>query len=387
MPARRWILALATTSIACVACAARPDDDVGEEVAPIVSSRVSVVGGAPGDEVRVEPERLVFRRTGHEDLLARRAGDVLASADGDGFLRRVRGVRAEGDDLVVDTEPAGLGDALQQGRVRQRFVGTTDPSSVGVQGGFGSLLQVPLAGRLTMGSTGSIDVTEGHLAFDPDVDVDLAVKNGSVERARFIVSGKADASLHARFDIRRPSHVVDGGFVRLNEPGWTLASAPPVRRVVFVGWLPVLVVLRLDVLLEYAVEISGDVSGDLDLGAATTLRGGIELRDGRWRTVGEGTFSLAHDNQLVVSRRVLGGDLVLSTRLSVQLYDVAGPYVTLDAYGGAAQSTSGDASSWYARAGVRSRAGVEANVFGPVVLGYQAALFDRSVRVPLLSPP
>lgn len=369
---------------AVTACApAGGGEEVGEDIAPVVRPTTFVVAATPGDDVRVDAAQLVFRRAGHEDLLARHAGDVLACSGGEGFLRKVKAVRAAGDDVIlVDTLPAGLGDALSQGRIHDRIATSeADTKSLYPLGVGGALLRLPFSGRVPMGSTGAIDVEEGHLAFDPDVDVDFAVKDGTLSSARFVVSGKADASLRAKLDIHRPSHVVDGTLFRLGEPGWKLASAPPIRRVVMVGWLPVVVSVRLDLYLEYLVELSGDVSGEIDLDVSSALRGGVELTAGEWRGIGEGSFDLGHQNGVVVSRRVFGGDLVLSTRLSVQVYEAAGPFLTFDAYGGVASEHAGDLGDVYGRLGIRSRAGVEASLFG-ATLGYQVALFDRSTRIP-----
>ncbi len=381
-------IGLGVALLALTACASHAsDEDVSADIAAIVRPTTHVVEATPGEDVTVEPSRLVFRRAGHEDLLARAHGDVLACSVGDGFLRKVDRAHSEGDSIVVDTLPAGLGDAIEQGRVRERVVSsTTTTQSIRPLGVGDALLRIPIAGRVPMGSSGAVDIEEGHLDLDPDVDVDFAMRGGSLERAKVIVSGHADAALRAKFDVHRPSHVVDGPFVRIGHPGWKLASAPPLRRIVMVGWLPVVVTVRLDLYLEYLVEISGDVSGELDMSGTSTVRGGVELTNGEWRGIGEGSFALGRENKIVVSRRVFGGDLVLSARLSVQLYETAGPFVTLDAYTGVENERVGATTTWFGRSGIRSRAGVDANVFGTLVLGYQVALFDRSARIPFSSP-
>lgn len=368
-------------ALAC-ACAPAADGEASDDaIAAIVSPRSFVVRGRPGDDIRVERDRLVFRRAGHEDILGRAPGDVLVSGEGDGFLRRVRAIGEEGGEIVVSTEPASLEDAIEQGRVQRRVV---PDGPLGPKGLWdGALRMVLPATRLPVGTAGALELESGTFDFDPEVDFDVLLERGRVRRAKVAVAGATRASLRVRFDLERPAYVADGPWVRVGEPGVPLASLPPMRAVGWIGAVPVVVVVRVDLMVGYYLQLGGHVTGEIGFDLASSLRAGVELDGGAWRSLGEASFHQAPSARVVTSARTLGGDVTLTALVRVSLYDVAGPYVGLQAYSGVTRETTASEDRWAAEVGLRAIVGVEAGLFGKVVVGYQGTPFDEVLRIPL----
>ncbi|HSO37756.1 MAG TPA: hypothetical protein VLT33_34755 [Labilithrix sp.] len=385
----RISMATVASALACVlgvgaaACAAPAEEEaVDDDVAAVVRPRTVVVSATPGDDVRVEPDRLVFRRVGHEDLLARRPDDVLVCGTGDGFLRRVRSVHGADGAIVVETSPASFDDAIEQGRVRKRLA-AGGGSTLATEDLGQSPPETALVPERFTGEAGGVELVEGHFSYHPDIDVDLLVRGGEVKSARVLASGTASAGMKVRFDLHRPGALPIGSFVRIGEPGWKLASLPPYRTVAWVGQVPVIVVVRVELLLGYLLQIGGDVRGEVALDVAASLAAGLELRDGAWRSLGSSTLDMKPGAHVDVTRRVLAGDVTLTAQLSVSFYDLAGPTVALQAYAGIGHEGGAGHDEWFGQVGLRSLVGVEVAIFGTAVGGYRASPFDRQRRISL----
>jgi hypothetical protein len=371
------------------ACAAEPgEEDFDEASEAIVRSTTFVVDARPGHDGRVEPGRLVFRRAGHEDLFARRAGDVIAS--GAGFLRRVRAVRGEGDSIVVDTAPASLEDAIEKGRVRKHVIADQGgslaprgfaPGAVKLGIGVGPM-------RLSAGGSSSIDVLEADFDYTPDLDLDLLVRRGAVERLKVVAGGATSAKMRVRFDLHKDPSAGAGFTVRFGKSGVELASLPPIRTVAWIGYVPVVVAIKVGLNLDYAFDVAGDAKGELDLDLGGALRAGIARDNGEWQTIGSSSFHVAPHGEVESPANVVVGYVTLTAKAAVSIYEVAGPYVGIQAYAGVGRERTPSADTWFGELGVRGVAGVEAGLFHDrLSVAYQVKAFDRSIRVPLSTTP
>lgn len=125
-----------------------------------VNDRLTVIDQA----VEVQPDRLILPRVGNDSLLDSQAGDILVSGQGAGFLRKVKTVAITGDDLVIETDPAAMTDALNEAEYSETIHdGKWDlagPHFSGVQLGFGDVV--------VQGNGGArVKLTRGHLGFSP----------------------------------------------------------------------------------------------------------------------------------------------------------------------------------------------------------------------------
>jgi hypothetical protein len=98
--------------------------------------------------------------------------------------------------------------------------------------------------------------------------------------------------------------------------------------------------------------------------------------NGGWRNLASKSVSLTRGGTTSMASHSVSGDITLTARLDVSFYELAGPYVGLQAYAGAKHEGSSDASGWFLQNGLRGGAGAQVAVFGHSVAGYQAVLFD-----------
>jgi hypothetical protein len=68
--------------------------------------------------------------------------------------------------------------------------------------------------------------------------------------------------------------------------------------------------------------------------------------------------------------------------MPLTLYDVAGPYVALQAYAGILRDDHDGRAEWVGQVGLRGLVGAEAGLWSAVA-SYQATPFDLSRKVPL----
>src|SRR5439155_3618987 len=140
-----------------------------------------------------------------------------------------------------------------------------------------------------------IDVTSGHLSFDPTLDLELGVSAGHLDRFLIRAAGTLDADLSI--------HVVaapDARF-KIEQPVWSTQ----VTFVQWLGWVPVLEVA--DLSLGVGVDVDATAAVDVVLGGGVTAQvaAGVSYDGIAWQNLGRAT----------VARR----------SIPVQLVDGAGP--------------------------------------------------------------
>src|SRR5262249_274987 len=85
----------------------------------VVADNVTTVNATPGVDVTLSDTQLVFtaEAASRAALDHVQAGSIIASGQGDGFLRRVMSVTRTADSVVLDTEAPALPDAIKEGRL------------------------------------------------------------------------------------------------------------------------------------------------------------------------------------------------------------------------------------------------------------------------------
>jgi hypothetical protein len=193
-----------------------------------------------------------------------------------------------------------------------------------------------------------------------------------------------------KYHITRPPYVGTGVTVRFGEPGKLVGEAPPQYALVWVGSVPVVIVVKTQLFVGYLLDVGGDVSGESAFTANGSLSAGVSY-DGSWHDLDGSTLKVSASGPPEFASLTLGGDVTLTAKLSVSLYDVVGPWVELQAYAGLGRE-SGTAASLgsadvYGEIGLRGLVGVEAAPFGKLVVGYQDMLFDENLHIPLVAIP
>jgi hypothetical protein len=374
------------------ACALEPgeDDEADEVLSPIVRSEVRVLDAEPGVDVEVSETELVASPAHLPELAEARPGDVVVSGRAGGFWRRVHGVRVEGDRIVAETEQASLEDLFEQVRLRGHL-DTNEVPELGPPGtgGLGPervtvrIPHLPLKGRtISIGEGSEIEIVDGDFAFDPELDFDLTMRNRKVERVKVFASGTTSTRLHVRYHLEKPDTRRSGPFLRLRDQR-SLVEAPPAYAVFWAGAVPVVVSVRARLLVGWRIVLGGEVSGEEDASATGRVAAGLEYRDGGWRNLGSNDVSLSREGSATVTEHTTGVDLNLTARLDVSFYELAGPYVGLQAYAGFGHQGSDDGAGMYFQSGVRGLAGAEVAAFGRAFVGYESVLFDRFERHPI----
>ncbi|MCA9661347.1 MAG: hypothetical protein KC486_23610 [Myxococcales bacterium] len=132
----RWIGGVALAAlIGAGGCGNDSDGDSGGDSGGVVVEQTVVVDEV--DNVVVEADRLLFPRATHEHMLERKVGeflvgdrargDLITQKNPDGFLRRIVGVSANDEYVVIDTELAYLTDIIAEGT----FEKTLEPAELG----------------------------------------------------------------------------------------------------------------------------------------------------------------------------------------------------------------------------------------------------------------
>lgn len=355
-------------------------DETDETVAAIVQSSVHVVDGEPGKDVDVTDERISAPRERFAELEAYARGDVIVSGKGAGFMRRVRATHVEGDRVIVDTEPAAMSDVFQQVHLRGSLNDAQPgPTSQGLQprGLNFELPKLAVANKkLPVGDGNAIEIVDGSFDFQPNIDFDLLMREGKLQHLLFAASGETAGSLRVRYDLHVEPGMRSGAFLRFDNPGVLLAETAPHYAVFMAGHVPVVVAVRAQLLLNWALRVGGDFTGEQAMQASGSLTAGVEYAGEKWRNLASSRLSVYADRTTTVANHQVSGEVSLTARLDVSLYDVAGPYVGLQAYSGLGHQNMSVDSGWFHEYGLRGLAGAQVAAFGKMLVGYEAVLFD-----------
>lgn len=372
------------------ACTHESTSDATEaDVAPVIQSRVRVLDAEPGPDLELHDNELVAPRGRFPDLEHANAGDVLVSGRAAGFLREVRSVRIEGDKVIAETNPASLESVFEEVRVRGSLNGELAPPVVPNAPGLGTesvRLAVPdlsLKGKkLSIGENSEIEIVDGSFDFQPNLDFDLSMHHGKVEHLKVLASGASVAGLHVRYHLKKSGNLQSGLFVRMSN-GTPLLETAPVYAVFWAGYVPIVVSVRARLLANWELLVGGDVSGEQDVQATGKVAAGLEYNDGAWKNLGEKSLAFSHDSTTKLASHSLSGNVTLTARLDVSFYELAGPYVGLEAYAGIKHAGNEESSGWFLQDGLRGLAGAQVAVFGKSLAGYEAVLFDAHNEVPM----
>jgi hypothetical protein len=369
-------------------CAGDPagDEATDADLAPIVRSRVHVLAGDLGDEVKVDTDALVATGARACELAERAEGDVVVSESG--FARRVKRVSRDGDRVVVATEPASLEDLFEQARLHhdstrddQHDVGSPGiaPKTVDVE-----LAPMALRGRKIPVGEGFVEIMDGELAFRPRLDLDVVLRRGRIDRFRVSASGEAHARLHTRWDLKR-DFVQGTAGVHLGNGGTPLVESPPAFFVVWAGSVPVVLSVRAKLLAGWDVDVGGETSGEDDVRVDGSAAAGISY-DGAWHTTSSKSLDVRHESRSFRLTGSFAGDLLLTARLEISIYELGGPYIGLQAYSGFRHDGNDMRSGWTAERGLRGLAGAQVAPLGRSLVGWQGIVFDARDEAPITLP-
>jgi hypothetical protein len=299
-----------------------------------------------------------------------------------GFLRKVESVSASGGQVVIETGPATLEEAIQSGEVNlSAELSPADIASVQLAEGVQFLEQRSLAegefyyavdnvvvydGDGNLNTHGDQIRANGHIALTPRFDWRLSIQSHRLEH--LVLSVPFEETLELTFEVAAAVAPLER---KVDLAHWSLH---PITT--FVGPVPVVVVPVL--------TISAGINGEASVGVTArviqnaTARAGIEYTNDAWRAHGDLTTNFDFIRPTPFGAVKIKG--YLGPQFSFLLYGVAGAYVNTSGYLELDANTS-NRPWWQFYAGLEARTGVRMELLSVRIespeidaLGYRQSL-------------
>jgi hypothetical protein len=359
-----------------------PTEPEGEELEVVIPDTTHVLSGETVDSLSaISGDGAVFTFSqSTTELEALAPGDVMvgdvSSQAPDGFLRTVRSVSTDGGEVVVETEPARLEDAIDTGGVQLSQV--LEPADVraawqrqGVAlaalphapgpGGFVQTLDRVVLFDLD-GDKSTLDdqiVADGELSFEPRLDFDLKIKGARIDRVSLVASASERVHLRISGDVQ----LLDAH--EEVEVAWY--AFHPIT--VWAGWVPV--VLSPQMRIVVGLDGTASVAFDTSVTQQASLSAGLQYANRRWAPVADFSNDFSYiPPTLSASAHVqaYGG-----LRAAILIYGVGGPYAGLDGVL-KLDANINRVPLWKLYGGLRAQVGIRFEI-----LGYRLADESRTV--------
>ena len=312
-----------------------------------------------------------------------RLGDVLVggptSFSPNGYLLKVVSVSRRRGQVEVQTRPASLTEAIQQGSVEMSRAlsgfevrQSVELEGVGLQTTTPTIQAIGLEVRLDrvvladadgdLNTTYDQVVANGRVHLDPSLSLKLRIRDFEVEEFSFISETRETSDLELITSV----DLVDY-HVRQEVARYTFAPI-----VVWVGTVPVVFtpVLAVHVGLDGTVTVgmTTSVSQQATITAGATYAGGV------WSPVSEITPNFYFSPPtLSAMARVAAYS---GPQLSLMVYGVAGPYTQTRSYLELVADPF-QVPWWQLFGGLRGQVGVKVEILGRLLASYEATLFDQ----------
>lgn len=340
-------------------------------------------------------------------------GSIFVSARGpsgsknpDGFLRTVVSAAEEKGVLVVKTDKASITDAIVRGELRtgpfgvriDDHDGTDSAPSVGKTNI--PAIELALDDQLLFENTDEIEGANGPVRFketiridrgkvsaQPDVDVDLRIRDGKVSRFSAKVEGSLDAEMLATARVEADGQVDDAVLAELR------AKKHHVRKVLHTTRripLPTLSVGKVPV--SPSVQVTVALVCDLSFGGAHVARAGVQARssvkltatyeNGAWAPPQASAFAIRPTFQVAQPGEV-DAKCALESSAELSAYGVGG--VTMSVAPWVSYDVQREGSTWTyrAEAGATGAMRGSADVFGVKPEDLERTLVDWSAGAPV----
>jgi hypothetical protein len=256
----------------------------------------------------------------------------VASSRDQGFVREVISTTEQDGSLVMNTKEASLSDAVLTGGSPEAV---PLPDLSGLAGGFSFSNFSLLSGTI------NARVVDGAMAFAPELNVDLHMQDRAVDYFRVAAKGTLTANL-----------VLD---VSAN-----VTASENVEKVVwespkqfFVQWIgPVPVVEAVSVVASVGINVSATGAGSARIGG--TFRGSVEAGakyDGQWHPIGEQSMQFTPTALPTSASANIKMRAYVTTKLKVDFYGIAGPYIAVTPYIALEGNSSGQFAATYGASG------------------------------------
>ena len=331
-------------------------------------------------------------------LAAVAPGEIIVAAPSatapNGFLRRVTAINAAGGDVIVQTQPATLEDAIQQGEIV--FSRRLSPaglvahhlapgvtlrlaSAVSPQAAFYLEIRdvVIYDGDGNPGTTNDQVLANGSIEFEPTLNFSLLIRQGVIEHMQFTVDARETA------DLEIEAQLAAAGLRKEKLLG------NPIQLQTFVVWVgPVPVVFA--PVLTFQIGIDGSVHVGVSTGVTQALAAsaGVEYANRTWGPVSGLTNNFTWTPPTLHAGLDLKG--YASVRLQVLVYGVVGPYGDVGPYLKLEADTSAT-PWWQLYGGIEVPVGVRVDPLGykkiasyeVIAIGTKQVLAQATTQPPL----
>lgn len=373
-----------------------------EDIPPIVPETTEVLNEETLDQLMdVSPDLSEMTFDGTTDQLdALSLNDVIigepSALTPGGFLRKVEDISLSGGQVVVETSPATLEDAIEQGSAEASRQLTPEDVRHAVM--MPGVQMLPVSGPniddsfyfainniVLYDHDGNLSTTNdqltanGSLEFAINFDLDVKIKNFKVTKVDFSTTVEEEVRLElvAEADVLSFEGEVE------------LANLYMGTMTVFVGPAPIVFTLEMPIALKADGSLSVGITTGVTQSASFTA--GIVYNRGAWDTYEYWSNSFDWDPPTpYVGVEVKG---YLDPRLQLKLYGVAGPYGTIQPY--VKFEAASNATPWWTlSAGIEAKVGVEIEILGQslgentefVLLGYNVILAQAADNGPPYEP-
>lgn len=298
---------LATGLVACLVtgCAL-----VGPSEEPSVDGRVRVVPEIAG--LRVTPSTIEIPRSAALEVAV---GDIVVSAQGEGFLRTVDAIDRAVDAVVLRTSDAELGDALIDAELATSLGGAGKADTHQLPG-----IRFSIANRTLVDNAAlTARIVDASLGFEPELDLDLAIQGRHLQNFEMVVRGRVSGSI----DLDVVAREVEIG------PEIRLWESTPIVFYQQIGPVPVVETVTTSVVLKLQVVARGEGRVRIDAGAIARVAGGLRYNPTTgWDAVADLDVD-AHGSIPIATASLdkLGVRAWLAARVDVRFYGVGGPYI------------------------------------------------------------
>ncbi len=310
-----------------------------------VFSNVKRLDDRAAMEVSIEPDRLSFPSSVASFLSEYERGDIMATSEGQGLLRRVERIERQGDNLVVFTSGAELGDVFASGEIyyaAHAEPGIQVPESfrsapVRMQNGdfgtreqalsydwnqslfswnkdFASDINTKIANNYLIVEQASVNFEVGAEFY-----VDAALKLPPLKTLRVGANGTANATLRIRlqsedaFDFSKTYYLIS-----------TDAADAPMKQIAPKS-VSVAGLVKLDfgakASLKITAKLQGKITATSQVELNGNLAGGIEYKSGKWAPYSGVGFSPSGTGPEFDGDKEFEAQAVLDTELTLKISD------------------------------------------------------------------
>ncbi len=353
------------------------DDRLNLTLLPVNETMISdetvlLTNESVGKLISSDYDQLVFSVDAQQILDTVEPGNILISASGSGFLRKVTSIDRQGDQIVVGTENCSLSDVILNGSLY--FHRGLTPSDV-----------VPETQPMLRGSVAQTDT-------DYDFTVPLSHTFYDDHGVKVEITGELslgiDLILQADFDWWRGlpyfyfaietrehfSATLSAAANAVLEKDYTLLTMNLNPIVIWVGWIPVVISPQMDFKVGADLEIHASLTTGITLDYSTAT--GIKYEDGRWLGVNEISSSMTYSPPSLTLSSFDALAYALAPTFRLMFYGVIGPEIDAKPYL-RLHASSLEAPWWSLHAGISCWASMNSKVLDDLLPDFDTTLYEE----------